>query len=114
MSVDIVKLREHLKATNSWRASSLWLNFTAADWSALRFWHASRGPYPAAPRATRWNVVFPGSMPTECICISMILLVRRCLYDPPATPGNQAADHLISRLSQSNYGHTDFWGMARI
>src|ERR1700687_1092530 len=36
-------------------------------------------------------------MPTECICMSMILLVRSCLYDQPALAEDQAADHLISR-----------------
>jgi hypothetical protein len=26
-------------------------------------------------------------MPTDCFCMSMILLYRNCLHDPPANPG---------------------------
>src|SRR5271170_6327772 len=36
-------------------------------------------------------------MPTDSICIAMILLVRSCHHDQPARQVNQAADHLISR-----------------
>jgi len=34
-------------------------------------------------------------MPTECICMSMILLVRATSTINPLAQANQAADHLI-------------------
>src|SRR5271170_7135318 len=37
-------------------------------------------------------------MPTECICMSMILLLKCCHLDHPLPRVTQAADHLISRL----------------
>src|ERR1700677_4759833 len=35
----------------------------------------------------KMKVVLPRSMPTECICMSMILLHRNYHHDPPANPG---------------------------
>src|ERR1700692_2478730 len=50
-------------------------------------------------------------MPTECICMSMILLVRSCLYDQPALAEDQAADHLISQLVARFLGSVT-WALA--
>lgn len=44
------------------------------------------------------NVAFPRSMPTECTCMSMIVLLKCCHLDHPPSQVNQAADHLISQL----------------
>src|SRR5258708_24447565 len=41
-------------------------------------------------------------MPTECICMSMILLLKCCHLDHPLSQVNQAAEHLISRLPITN------------
>jgi hypothetical protein len=55
--------------------------FGAVNVVIKRFFRTST--LPKAPSATRWNVVFPKWMPTECICMPMILLVRSCHHDQP-------------------------------
>jgi hypothetical protein len=53
-------------------------------------------------------------MPTECICISMILLVRSWLYDPQLAQRDQATDHLISRVLVSQLPFARYPGVFTI
>jgi hypothetical protein len=68
--------------------------------------------YKHRPRHDHSWVVLPRSMPAECIYMSMILLVRSCLYDQPALAEDQAADHLISRLLGSYLQVSDKTGIS--